>query len=115
MHYSRPVLPIRPDVPTVDVDEAATRHAAGARLIDVREPVEWDAGHVAGSELFPMSTITEWYGDLDPGQELLVICRTGNRSASVVEALIRQAEFTAAHNVAGGIVAWVEADLPVER
>jgi len=99
----------------VDAAEAVALARDGYRVIDVREPVEWDAGHVAGSELFPMSTITEWYGDLDPGQELLVICRTGNRSASVVEALIRQAEFTAAHNVAGGIVAWVEADLPVER
>lgn len=108
------MLPIEPSIPTVDVAEAARRQAAGARLIDVREVVEWEAGHVPGAELRPMSTINEWYGDLDPREEVLVICRTGNRSGSVVDALTRQAGFTDAHNVSGGIVAWVEADLPVE-
>jgi rhodanese-related sulfurtransferase len=108
------MLPIQPQVPCVDVDEAARRHAAGARLIDVREQIEWDAGHVPGSELRPMSTINDWYTDLDPAEEVLVICRTGNRSGSVVDALINRAAFTDAHNVSGGIVAWAQADLPVE-
>lgn len=103
------------DTPTMTVEEARERMAAGARLIDVREQVEWDEARVPGSELCPMSTIDNWYTDLHPDEELLIFCRTGNRSGKVVEALIRRAGFTNAVNVAGGIVSWAESGLPIER
>lgn len=106
--------PPMPEVPTVTVDEAAALDADGARIIDVREPVEYHAAHVPGSDLLPMSAIQSWYSDLDKDDHLLVICRTGNRSAAVVNALIEQAGFTNAWNVQGGLVAWAKAGLPVE-
>ncbi len=108
----QPIIP--PDVPAVDVAEAQRRHAAGARLIDVREHMEHVSLRIPGTELMPMSTIREWYTELNPDEELLVYCRTGQRSASVVHALIEQAGFTNATNVAGGIVAWAETGLPTE-
>lgn len=108
------VQPIIPEVPSVSVTEARARVGNGARLLDVRERVEFDAVQVPGSELAPMSTIQAWYEDLDPDEELLVMCRSGNRSASVVNALIEQAGFTNCHNVTGGIIAWAEAGLPIE-
>ncbi len=108
----QPIIP--PNVPAVDVEEAQRRHAAGARLIDVREHMEHVSLRIPGTQLLPMSTIREWYADLDPDEELLVYCRTGQRSASVVHALIEQAGFTNATNVTGGIVAWAETGLPTE-
>ena len=106
--------PPLPDVPTVTVEEAAELQSNGARIIDVREPVEYKALRVSHSDLLPMSTIQAWYADLQADEELLVLCRTGNRSASVVDALIRQAGFTNVSNIGGGIVAWGEAGLPTE-
>lgn len=104
-----------PEVPAVDVIEARRRHTAGARLIDVREAVEHNALRIPGTELMPLSTIREWFTTLDPDDELLFYCRTGQRSASVVHALTDQAGFTNATNVSGGVTAWAEADLPIER
>jgi rhodanese-related sulfurtransferase len=108
------VQPIVPQVPTVTVVEAERRRAAGARLIDVRERVEYDAVRVPDSEMMPMSTIEQWYTELQPDEELLVLCRSGNRSASVVNALIEQAGFTNVVNVEGGIIAWSEAGLGID-
>lgn len=106
--------PIIPEVPSISVDEAERRRAAGARLIDVRERVEFDAVRVPGSELMPMSTIQQWYTDLASDAEIMVLCRSGNRSASVVNALVEQAGFTNVVNITGGIIAWSEAGLPIE-
>lgn len=103
-----------PVVPTVSVQEAAELQSNGARLIDVREPVEYRSAHVPGSDLMPMSTIQSWYSDLAADDHLLVLCRTGNRSAAVVNALIDQAGFSNVWNVDGGIVAWSDAGLPIE-
>jgi len=110
----RNVQPIVPEVPSISVTDAQERQASGARLLDVRERVEFDAVRVPGSELMPMSTIQSWYTDLHQDEELLVLCRSGNRSASVVDALIRQAGFTNCRNVTGGIIAWSKAGLPIE-
>lgn len=106
--------PPLPEVPTVTVAEANERLASGARLIDVRELHEYQAVHIPGTEVRPMSTIRDWYTHLEPEEELLVSCRTGTRSGQVVHALIEQAGFTNVSNVAGGIVAWAEAGFPVE-
>lgn len=114
LRYRRSVHHIVPEVPTITVAEAEERRASGARLIDVRERVEFDAVRVPGSELMPMSTIQQWYTDLTPDEEIMVLCRSGNRSASVVDALIEQAGFTNVVNIAGGIIAWSEAGLPIE-
>lgn len=103
-----------PEVPTCTVAEAAERHDNGVRIIDVREPVEHNSVRVPRTDLRPMSTIQSWYTDLDADEELLVLCRSGNRSAAVVDALLNQAGFSNVTNIAGGIIAWGEAGLPLE-
>jgi len=96
-------------VATIDVRSAHDLHETGSVvLLDVREPEEWAAGHAPGALHVPL-------GDLDPtriaGDEVLVLCRSGNRSgratATLTEAGVR------ARNVEGGMQAWLEADLPV--
>lgn len=103
-----------PDVPTVHAGEVDGLLDAGALLIDVREPREWDRSRIPRSVLRPLSTINDWYAELPRDRTVIVSCRSGNRSARVVQALISQAGFDDVHNLAGGIIAWAEAGLAVE-
>ncbi len=103
-----------PDVPSVDPGEVPALLAAGASLIDVREKAEWDVARITGAELRPMSTIDRWWRELARDRTLILYCRTGQRSAHTVHALITQAGFDNVVNLAGGIVAWAEAGRPVE-
>jgi len=103
-----------PHIPTIHVGEIDALLDAGALLVDVREQREWDQSRIPRSILRPMSTINDWYSDLPRDQTIVVSCRSGNRSARVVQALIEQAGFDDVHNLAGGIIAWAEAGLPVE-
>ena len=86
-----------------------------AQLIDVREQKEWDDFHVRGSTHLPMSTVNDWYADLDKERPLLLLYRSGQRSQRVAEALWGQANMTNVINVAGGINAWIEDGNEVER
>ena len=99
------------DVPEIDIDEFARRREQGAPVIDVRETDEYQAGHVPGARLIPLSTVPDRLADVPAQSEVLVICRTGGRS-------LRAAEFLAANgvsatNVAGGTLAWIESGRPV--
>lgn len=94
-------------------DDAAKRVAAGtAVLIDVREPDEWKAGVVKGSLLLPLSDLrgdrTLWKPALEAhrDKELLLYCRSGNRSG--IAAGILSAEGFRTAN-AGGFSAWRDA------
>lgn len=87
----------------------------GALLIDVREPNEWDEARIPGAVSRPMSQINEWWQDLPNDRQIVLQCRSGGRSQQVAVALAGQAGFTNVHNLAGGIIAWDEADLPIER
>jgi rhodanese-related sulfurtransferase len=100
-----------PTVPVVDPEEARRRVAAGASLLDVREPAEWEAGHAEPATWIPMGEVADRIGELPADTPLVVICRSGSRSALVTDAL-RQAGYDAT-NIAGGLRAWAEIGLPV--
>jgi rhodanese-related sulfurtransferase len=87
-----------------------------ARRVDVREPSEFDGilGHIAGTELVPQRTVEEAAARWPSGAELVVVCRSGGRSAKVAAQLARRG-FTRVMNLSGGMLAWNEAGLPVER
>ena len=99
-------------VPQVDVRTAQAGLAAGEPLIDVREQWEWDEEHIPGAVLIPMREVAGRLDEIPEGR-VLVYCRTGKRSADVVEWLLAHGR-PGAVNVAGGIVEWMEEDLPVE-
>lgn len=90
--------------------------AEGFRIVDVREPHEFagELGHVPGSELVPMQSVLEHARAWDREAPLLLVCRSGGRSAMVAQALVR-AGFTRVMNLAGGMLAWNAAGLAVER
>jgi len=97
----------------IGVEEAKRRVDAGdALLVDVREPDEWRAGHVAGATHIPLGIVASRASVLPKDCEILVICRTGNRSAMAQERLA-QAGFTNVTNIEGGVTAWVEQGYPV--
>ncbi|HUZ83112.1 MAG TPA: rhodanese-like domain-containing protein [Gaiellales bacterium] len=92
--------------------EAAVVVATGrASIVDVREQVEWDAGHIAGALLLPLSELTGRLGELPDG-DLVIVCRSGARSEMVCSALIQSGR--AAANLIGGMLAWAGAELPIE-
>ena len=93
-------------------DEAEAKVGAGAQLIDVRQPYEWDAGHIDGAELVPLEELPAKAAELDRDREVVLQCRSGSRSAFATAAL-REAGFDA-FNLAGGLQAWVEAGKAIE-
>jgi rhodanese-related sulfurtransferase len=73
-------------------------------LVDVREPNEWDAGHVEGSVLLPMSRFDP--AELPRDKPVVLICRSGNRSMTALNRA-RAAGFTDIWHYKGGALGWV--------
>lgn len=92
-------------VPHIEIEEFATL-PPDAVVIDVREPDEYEAGHVPGAMPIPLAEIPDRVGDIPAGRPVHVICQTGGRSLRASEFLIN--EGVDAVNVAGGTKAWVE-------
>lgn len=85
------------------------------RLIDVREPREYEIARIENAELLPLTEFDGWIGKLDPAEEIVVMCHHGIRSANVCMFLVRNG-FENVWNLDGGIDAWTtEVDLNVPR
>lgn len=104
----------RAAVPTIDVREAFERQRKGARLVDVRTPHEFRAGHPKGARNVSPQQIKADTTGLKKEGEVLVICASGHRSARAARQLAGMG-FTNVSNVRGGISAWMGAGLPVKR
>jgi rhodanese-related sulfurtransferase len=102
-----------PEVPEVDVHEAQRRVQGGALLLDVRQPEEFAELRIPGSTLLPLSGLQARLEELPKDRDIVVHCRSGARSARATEFLIQHGY--QASNVAGGLLAWKEAELPLEE
>ncbi|HVT52514.1 MAG TPA: rhodanese-like domain-containing protein [Dongiaceae bacterium] len=89
--------------------DVADRMKQGAVLIDVREPAEFDAEHIEGAKLFPLSTFDP--NRLPKDVPLIFNCGIGKRSAMAV-ARTQQAGYAHDTHLAGGLAAWKAAGLP---
>jgi molybdopterin/thiamine biosynthesis adenylyltransferase/rhodanese-related sulfurtransferase/molybdopterin converting factor small subunit len=95
--------------------EAYARQQAGALLIDIREPAEVDQVRIPGAEMLPMSVLAQRaLTALDRDQEMIFVCRIGERSREAVR-MLRRAGFSRAYNLRFGLVGWVNEGLPVEQ
>ena len=85
-------------------------------LLDVREPWEFEAAHMAEAKLVPMGDVpSRAHQELDPEDHIVVICHHGVRSMNVT-AWLRQQGFEKAQSMRGGIDAWsrqVDGKVPV--
>lgn len=77
------------------------------KLLDVREPWEFEKCHLSGSMLVPMRQIPGVLNDLDPDQETVVICHHGIRSRAVATYLANN-DFSQVINLSGGIDEWAK-------
>ncbi len=99
----------------IDVQEAQEiLDRDGAAVIDVREPHEYNAGHVPGAKLIPVATVYARREELPKDRELVFVCAVGQRSALACE-MAAAAGFTRLYNLEGGTEAWIKAGLPVEK
>jgi rhodanese-related sulfurtransferase len=74
-------------------------------LLDVREPWEYEAARIAGSQLVPMGEVPSRIAELDHSAEVVAICHHGGRSMQVALFLEKNG-FAAVHNLVGGLDAW---------
>src|SRR5690606_7961228 len=79
--------------------------ACTLRLIDVREPHEWEICHLEGAELIPLREVTSRMNELETSQDIVLYCKMGGRSLKALHTL-RDAGFTRIKSLAGGINAW---------
>jgi len=87
-----------------------------ALVIDVRDTGEYEAGHIAGARHVPEKQLAERLKELEKfkNRALLVVCRNGVRSSVAVQVL-RRGGFNEAVNLQGGIAAWGQAGMPLEK
>jgi rhodanese-related sulfurtransferase len=101
-------------VKELSAQEAHAAWTAGeASIVDVREQDEFDAVRVPGIPLIPMSELLERIDELPDGP-LVIMCRSGARSASVADYLENQVGREDVANLEGGIIAWAAGRLPYE-
>ena len=95
----------------ISVNEAVAKQQAGAFILDVREPSEWNDAHIAGATLIPLGELEVRVNELPKDQEIVVVCRSGNRSAQGRDILLN-AGFTQVTSMAGGLNQWKAAGYP---
>jgi len=97
----------------ISVDEAYAKYQAGTFLLDVRTPEEWADFHVPNTTWIPLDELPDRLKELPTDQEIVVVCRSGNRSQKGRD-ILRQAGFTQVSSMAGGLNQWRDAGYPVE-
>jgi rhodanese-related sulfurtransferase len=94
----------------VDLETFAAAHAEGAVVLDVRNPDEYEAGHVPGAKLIPLPELASRQEEIPDGDPVYVICATGGRSLVATKAMAEAG--WRALSVAGGTKGWIEQGRP---
>lgn len=98
-------------VPSVTVEQVPSPLPEELTVLDVREPVEWQQGHVEGSLHIPLMELPDRIDEVPSDGPVLVVCKVGGRSARAVQYL-RHLELEAL-NLDGGLVEWEAAGRPL--
>ena len=96
----------------IGVAEANQMKVDGAFLLDVRTQEEWDAGHIPGATLIPLDQLPYRYGELPTDQDIVIYCRSGNRSGQALDYLTDKG-ITGIYSMDGGINDWISAGYEV--
>lgn len=95
----------------ISVEEAVAKRDAGAFILDVRQPEEWNEFHVENSTLIPLGDLEARMSELPRDQEIVIVCRSGNRSGQARDILLG-AGFTQVTSMAGGLNQWKASGYP---
>lgn len=95
------------DVPSVTVAQVPDPLPEDVQVLDVREPQEWEAGHIAGALHVPLRELPNRTDEVPADEQLLVVCKIGGRSAQAVAYLSQLGRD--AVNLSGGLIDWVDA------
>jgi len=76
-------------------------------IVDVREAFEYEIARIEGSKLISLGELPSRFGELPADEEIILVCKSGTRSAHAAE-LLRTAGFTRAYSLEGGIDAWAD-------
>lgn len=100
----------------VDAKQAQAMSQQGALLLDVRQPEEFSAIHAPNAQLIPLGDLPARMQEISAYKDkpIVVICRSGRRSAKAVE-LLKEAGYSNVSNIAGGIQGWESDGLEVVR
>lgn len=96
----------------ISVEEAYQKYQAGTFVLDVRTPEEWDEYHAPNTTLIPLDELPNRLSELPKDQEIVVVCRSGNRSQQGRDILL-DAGFNAT-SMAGGLKEWYAMGYPIE-
>jgi len=102
------------EVTVQDMKKALDNPKLGIKVIDVREPFEYEIARIEGVPLLPMSELQQRFTELDPNTQYYLLCKVGARSHSAVE-FLREQGFKYVKNVKGGTNAWsdeIDRNLP---
>ncbi len=95
----------------VSAAEALALREAGAFILDVRQPDEWAAVHIPDATLIPLGELASRVGEVPSDRQVVVVCRSGNRSAQGRDILLG-AGLPAVTSMAGGMNDWAAAGYP---
>ena len=104
---------------TIGTDDARHMIEAGAHVIDVRQPDEWNRGHIPEAELVPLNGIYSFGKalkdlNLPEDEDVIFVCAMGQRSATASE-IAMVAGLKKVYNLANGMHGWVARRYPIER
>jgi len=106
-------LPAAAPAAEISVTEAYQKYEAGVFLLDVREPDEWAQNHIPNTTLIPLGELESRLSELPKDQEIVVVCRSGNRSQQGRQILLDNG-FTSVTSMDGGLIDWSAAGYPLE-
>jgi adenylyltransferase/sulfurtransferase len=94
------------DISSVELKQRLDRGDT-LKIVDVREPNEYQINRIAGSVLIPLGDVPRRYAELDPEEEIVVHCKMGGRSAKAAD-FLRSVGFKRVRNLTGGILDWID-------
>lgn len=102
-----------PSLPAeMSVAEVASLDPQEWFFLDVREPEEWEAGHIEWARLIPLGELSDRVSELPRDKQIVTVCRSGNRSAQARDILLKLG-FTTVTSMAGGMNEWQARGYPV--
>ena len=95
----------------IGAKDALAKRDAGAFVLDVRDQWEWNEYHVPNSTLIPLAQLPSRLSELPRDREIVVVCRSGNRSAAARDILMKSG-FASVTSLGGGLLSWRASQYP---